>query len=60
MAAVSTVVKSNRWQRERIVIGSFSGSVVQSTNFTWAGGSSSVFSSALKASRVSMWTSSMM
>ena len=57
---VSTVVKSNRWHRERIVIGSFSGSVVQSTNFTCAGGSSSVLSSALKASRVSMCTSSMM
>ena len=60
IAGASTVWKSNRWQRERIVIGSLSGSVVQSTNFTWDGGSSSVLSNALKASRVSMWTSSMM
>ena len=46
--------KSNRWQRERIVIGIFSGSVVQKMNFTCSGGSSSVFSKALNASRVSM------
>jgi hypothetical protein len=32
----------------------FSGSVVANMNFTWAGGSSSVFNSALKASFVSM------
>ena len=52
--------KSNRWQRERIVIGIFVGSVVQKMNLTCSGGSSSVFSKALNASRVSMWTSSMM
>jgi len=47
---IDGLTKSNRWQRERIVIGSLSGSVVQSTNFTCGGGSSSVFSKALKAS----------
>ena len=52
--------KSNRWQRERIVIGIFCGSVVAKMNFTCSGGSSSVFSRALNASFVSMWTSSMM
>ncbi len=52
--------KSNRWHRERIVIGIFVGSVVQKMNLTCSGGSSRVFSRALKASRVSMWTSSMM
>ena len=60
IAAGATTVKSNRWQRDRIVIGSLSGSVVQRTNFTCPGGSSSVLSNALKASRVSMCTSSMM
>jgi formiminotetrahydrofolate cyclodeaminase len=38
----------------------FCGSVVAKTNFTCGGGSSSVFSSALKAAAESMWTSSMM
>ena len=38
----------------------FCGSVVASTNVTWAGGSSSVFSSALDAAVDSMWTSSRM
>ena len=38
----------------------FSGSVVANMNFTWAGGSSSVFSSALNAAVESMCTSSMM
>ena len=52
--------KSNRWQRDRIVIGIFVASVVQKMNLTCSGGSSSVFSKALKASLVSMWTSSMM
>ena len=42
------------------MIGIFVGSVVQKKNFTCSGGSSSVFNRALKASRVSMWTSSMM
>ena len=53
-------LKSKRWQREMIVSGILCGSVVASTKTTLAGGSSSVFSRALKASRVSMWTSSMM
>ena len=35
--------KSNRWHRERIVIGIFVGSVVQKMNFTCSGGSSRVF-----------------
>ena len=52
--------KSNRWQRERIVAGTFCGSVVAKMNLTCGGGSSSVFSRALKAAVVSMWTSSMM
>ena len=51
--------KSNRWQRERMVAGTFTGSVVEKMNLTCWGGSSRVFSSALKASLVSMWTSSM-
>ena len=42
-----------------IVSGSLLGSVVARMNITWAGGSSSVFKRALKASLVSMWTSSM-
>ena len=36
-------------QRERMVGRTFSGSVVANMNFTWAGGSSSVLSSALNA-----------
>ena len=48
------------WQRERMVAGILWYSVVARMNTTWGGGSSSVFSSALKASGVSMWTSSMM
>jgi hypothetical protein len=50
--------KSYRWQRERMVIGSFWGSVVAKMNFTCSGGSSSVLRRALNASFVSMWTSS--
>ncbi len=38
----------------------FCGSVVASTKITWAGGSSSVFSSAFDAAVESMWTSSTM
>ena len=52
--------KSKRWQRETMVSGILWASVVASTKTTLAGGSSSVLSSALKASRVSMWTSSTM
>ena len=52
--------KSNRWQRDRMVAGSFCGSVVARMNTAWAGGSSSVLSSALNAPVESMCTSSMM
>ena len=52
--------KSCRWQRERMVSGSLWGSVVAKMNFTCPGGSSSVFSRALKAAPESMCTSSMM
>ena len=41
--------KSNRWQRDRIVIGIFWTSVVAKMNLTCGGGSSSVFSRALNA-----------
>ncbi|OPZ67264.1 MAG: hypothetical protein BWY81_01394 [Firmicutes bacterium ADurb.Bin467] len=53
-------LKSNRWQRERIVAGNFCGSVVARMNTAWRGGSSSVLSSALNAPVESMCTSSMM
>ena len=59
---VSTLrrLKSNLWQRESMVAGNLCGSVVASMNTAWAGGSSSVLSSALKAPVESMCTSSMM
>ena len=50
--------RSKRWQRDSTVTGTLRSSVVANTNFTCGGGSSSVFSSALKALRDSMWTSS--
>jgi uncharacterized protein YukE len=43
-----------------MVVGILCASVVAKMNTTWGGGSSSVFSSALKALDDSMWTSSMM
>jgi hypothetical protein len=46
--------------RERIVPMTFSGSVVAKTNFTCSGGSSTIFSRALKPCVVTMWASSMM
>ena len=46
-------------QRDSTVTGTFCGSVVASTKTTCGGGSSSVFSMALKAWVDSMWTSSM-
>ena len=52
--------KSNRWHRDRIVFGTLCTSVVARKNFAWAGGSSSVLSSALNAPWLSMCTSSMM
>jgi hypothetical protein len=51
---------SRRWQREVMVGRTLSDSVVARMNFTQGGGSSSVLRSALKASLVSWWTSSMM
>jgi hypothetical protein len=51
-------LRLNCRQRDSTVTGSFCGSVVASRNFTWPGGSSSVFSSALNADFESMWTSS--
>jgi FPC/CPF motif-containing protein YcgG len=54
MSAVGMRRRSKRWQRERIVGSTFSGSVVANMNFTCAGGSSSVLSSALNAAVESM------
>ena len=51
-------LRLNCRQRDSTVTGSFCGSVVASRNFTCAGGSSSVFSSALNADFDSMCTSS--
>jgi len=48
------------WQREAMVAGILCASVVQSTKTTHGGGSSMVFSSALKASLVIWCASSMM
>ena len=52
--------RSWRWQRESTVNGIFSGFVVAKMKRLRGGGSSRVFSSALKAAVESMWTSSMM
>ena len=52
-------MKSKRIQRDKMVAGIFCGSVVASMNSAWAGGSSSVFNTALKAEGESMCTSSM-
>ena len=60
MASTEMRWKSKRWQRDRMVAGSFCGSVVARMNTAWAGGSSSVLSSALNAPVDSMCTSSMM
>ena len=46
--------RSKRWQRDSTVTGTLRISVVAKMNFTCGGGSSSVFSSALKALRLSM------
>ena len=51
--------KSIFWHRLDIVLGIFAISVVARKNFTWEGGSSNVFNNELKASLVSMCTSSM-
>ena len=52
--------RSKRWQRERMVVGTFCTSVVAKKNFTCPGGSSRVLSSALKDEAESMCTSSTM
>ena len=49
---------SNTWQRPPDGLHHLVGSVVASTQVTWAGGSSRVLSSAFSAPAVSMWTSS--
>ena len=52
--------KEKRWQRERMVAGTLWSSVVARMNIRCSGGSSRIFSRALKAEIESMWTSSMM
>ncbi len=52
--------RSKRWQRDSTVIGTLRISVVAKMKAMCGGGSSSVFSRALKAWVVSMWTSSRM
>ncbi len=52
--------RRSTWQRETTVSITFSSSVVAKRNLTCGGGSSSVFSSALKAGFESMCTSSTM
>ena len=52
--------RSKRWQRDSTVTGTLRISVVAKMNLTCAGGSSSVFRSALNAEVLSMCTSSMM
>jgi len=58
MSARLILLKSNLWHLDRMVRGILWGSVVARTKMTCAGGSSSVFSRALKASVVSICTSS--
>ena len=50
--------KSKHWQRELMVAGILSGSVVAKMKMTPSGGSSRVFNRALKAPLESIWTSS--
>ena len=52
-------LNAKRWQRERMVAGTLWSSVVARMKIRWAGGSSRIFSRALKAEMESMWTSSM-
>ena len=58
MVSGSMLRKLNCRQRDSTVTGIFFASVVASRNLTCSGGSSSVFSKALKLCPVSMWTSS--
>ena len=60
MSASGMRPNSKRWQRERMVAGIFCSSVVARMKTMYAGGSSSVFNSALKAAFDSICTSSMM
>jgi hypothetical protein len=60
MAGNERRLRSKRWHRLKMVVGTFWTSVVAKMNFTWAGGSSSVFKSALNEELDSMWTSSTM
>ena len=60
MASSGTRRKSNLWHLERIVGRIRCTSVVAKMKIMCSGGSSSVFKRALKASGVSMWTSSIM
>ena len=58
ISCVDILLKSNLWHLERIVAGSFCGSVVAKINLTCSGGSSNVFNNALNAPVDNMWTSS--
>ena len=51
-------LKAKRWHRERMVAGTLWSSVVARMNIRCSGGSSRIFSSALKAELESMCTSS--
>ena len=52
-------LNANRWQRDKIVAGTFCSSVVARMNIRCSGGSSRIFSRALKAGVESICTSSM-
>ena len=52
-------LKEKRWHRERMVAGTLCSSVVARMNIRCSGGSSRIFSSALKAGVESICTSSM-
>ena len=58
ISSIERSVSSKCCVRDRIVGSTFSGFVVASTNTTWPGGSSSVFSNAFDAAVLSMCTSS--
>ena len=60
MTPVSSRLKAWRWQRERMVAGTFCSSVVARMNIRCSGGSSKIFNRALKAAVESICTSSMM
>ena len=53
-------LKAYCWHRDLMVAGTLWSSVVARMNIRWAGGSSRIFSRALKAAVESMWTSSTM